>query len=326
MGVSVSVTTMIFTILASSLVLLAAVTEARPQEEWATYKAIHGKEYSKEEDLMRFSLWLQNKEMVDAHNNGDHGYKMALMDHSDWTQEEFEQRRLGYIQMPHNDKIAPEAFEGVKGPNSVDHRNSGLVTGVKNQAQCGSCWAFSATGCMEGAWMRKTGQLIPLSEQQLVDCSSAGSCQGGMMGPAWEYAQRKGLESESAYPYYGQDMSCRYNAGQVVAYAAGWHRVSANEQSLENAIYQVGYPISIAVHVGSSFQHYSGGVFSDPSCQYGQLNHAVLLVGYNKDSWGQHYWIVKNSWGTGWGQGGYIHMKMGENSCGIAKDPMYVVV
>jgi len=146
------------------------------------------------------------------------------------------------------------------------------------------------------------------------------------MGPAWEYAQRKGLESESAYPYYGQDMSCRYNAGQVVAYAAGWHRVSANEQSLENAVYQVGYPISIAVHVGSSFQHYSNGVFSDPSCQYGQLNHAVLLVGYNKDSWGQQYWIVKNSWGTGWGQGGYIHMKMGENSCGIAKDPMYVVV
>merc|ERR1712240_673633 len=87
MGVSVSVTTMILTILASSLVLLAAVTEARPQEEWATYKAIHGKEYSKEEDLMRFSLWLQNKEMVDAHNNGDHGYKMALMDHSDWCQE-----------------------------------------------------------------------------------------------------------------------------------------------------------------------------------------------------------------------------------------------
>merc|ERR1712180_543393 len=122
------------------------------------------------------------------------------MDHSDWTQEEFEQRRLGYIQMPHNDKMAPESFEGVKGPNSVDHRNSGLVTGVKNQQQCGSCWAFSATG--------------------------------GMMGPAWEYAQRKGLESESAYPYYGQDMSCRYNAGQVVAHAAGWHRVSANEQSL----------------------------------------------------------------------------------------------
>merc|ERR1712243_368741 len=122
MGVSVSVTTMIFTILASSLVLLAAVTKARPQEEWATYKAIHGKEYSKEEDLMRFSLWLQNKEMVDAHNNCDPGYKMPLLDHSDWTQEEFEQRRLGYIQMPHNDKIAPEDFEGVKGPNSVDHR------------------------------------------------------------------------------------------------------------------------------------------------------------------------------------------------------------
>merc|ERR1712002_348253 len=128
---SASVSTMMLTILASSLVLLAAVTEGRPQEEWETYKAIHGKEYSKEEDLMRFSLWLQNKEMVDAHNKADHGYKMALMDHSDWTPEEFEQRRLGYIPLPHNDKMAPESFEGVVGPNSVDHRDNGLVTGVK---------------------------------------------------------------------------------------------------------------------------------------------------------------------------------------------------
>merc|ERR1712226_1242565 len=83
---------------------------------------------------------------------------------------------------------------------------------------------------------------------------------------------------------------------------------------------------SPSVHVGSSFQHYSGGIYSDPNCRYGQLNHAVLLVGYNKDSWGQGYWIVKNSWGSGWGQGGYIHMKMGENSCGLANSGMYPLV
>merc|ERR1712002_1350029 len=118
----------------------------------------------------------------------------------------------------------------------------------------------------------------PLSEQQLVDCSSAGSCQGGMMGPAWEYAQRKGLESESAYPYYGQDMSCRYNSGQVVAYAAGWHRVSANEQSLENAIYQVGYPISIAVHV-------------DPTSSITQVVSSVIHPVSTDNSTTLYYWL-----------------------------------
>merc|ERR1712002_870227 len=112
MGLSDSVSTMMLTILASSLVLLAAVTEGKPQEsEWATYKAIHGKEYSAEEDLMRFSLWLQNKEMVDAHNSGDHGYKMALMEHSDWTQEEMNEKRLGFVPSLNFYKMDEEAFE-----------------------------------------------------------------------------------------------------------------------------------------------------------------------------------------------------------------------
>jgi len=261
---------------------------------------------------------------VDTHNSGDHSYKMALMEYSDWTEEEMAERRLGYVPAPYDPTMELETFEGVTAPNSLDHRDSGLVTGVKNQGQCGSCWAFSATGCMEGAWMKKTGNLISMSEQQFVDCAP-GSCQGGMMGPAWDNA-KNGIESEQAYPYTARDSYCKFDSSKVVARAAGWNRVSHSESALEAALYQVGYPISIAVHVGSSFQHYSHGIYSDPNCRYGQLNHAVLLVGYNKDRSGQHYWIVKNSWGSGWGEGGYIHMKMGENSCGIAKDPMYVYV
>merc|ERR1711962_1310462 len=187
-GVCPSLTTMMFTILASSLVLLAAVTEGRPHEsEWQTYKAIHGKEYSAEEDLMRFSRWLQNKEMVDAHNKADHGYKMALMEHSDWTE--------------------------------------------------------------EGCWKKNHGgSLLSLSEQQLVDCGP-GSCQGGMKDSAWDTV-RNGIETEAAYPYVGRDQSCRFNPSKAVAHTAGHSRVSASESSLESAIYSVGYPISVAVHVG----------------------------------------------------------------------------
>merc|ERR1712080_452805 len=169
--------------------------------------------------------------MVDAHNNGDHGYKMALMDHSTGHRRSLNRRGWGTSHSHTMIKWHQSLLWVLLAPTL-------WTTGIMDcdwSQESGTVWKLLGILChwMYGAWMRKTGQLVPFSEQQLVDCSSAGSCQGGMMGPAWEYAQRKGLESESAYPYYGQDMSCRYNAGQVVAYAAGWHRVSANEQSLK---------------------------------------------------------------------------------------------
>merc|ERR1711909_60567 len=302
MGTASSVSITMLGFLAPCLMLLAALVEGRPQEEWATYKAIYGKEYSGAEDLMRYSRWLKNKEVVDAHNSGDHGYKMALMEHSDWTEEEVNEMRLGFIPAQCDTKMELETFEGVTTPTSIDYRNNGMVTGGKNQGQCGSCWAFSATGAMEGAWKKKHGSLISMSEQQLVDCGP-GSCQGGMMDSAWGTA-RNGIESEQAYPYTARDGSCKFDPNMVVARAAGHRYVGHSESALEAALYQVGHP----------------------NCRYGQLNHAVLLVGYNKDSWGQGYWIVKNSWGSGWGQGGYIHMKMGENSCGLANSGMYPLV
>merc|ERR1712059_103688 len=125
------------------------------------------------------------------------------------------------------------------------------------QGQCGSCWAFSATGAIEGMWKKSNGQLISMSEQQFVDCTQ-GSCQGG-----WMYY---GLNSEADYPYEGRDGSCRFNSGSQVAHTSGYQEPGHSESQLESAIGQIGYPISIAVHVGSSFQHYSGGIFSDPGC------------------------------------------------------------
>merc|ERR1711862_119467 len=147
----------------------------------------------------------------------------------------------------------------------------GKVTPVKNQGQCGSCWAFSATGAMEGMWMNSHSTLYSLSEQQMVDCGQ-GSCNGGYMDSAWQTV-RNGANTEADYPYEARDGQCRAKSNSFVA-----------------------------THVGSSFQHYSGGIFSDPQCQYGQLNHGVLAVGYDHGS----NWIVKNSWGGSWGEGGSI--------------------
>jgi len=306
-----------------SLALFAvlALAQGSMRLEWSSYKAEHAKRYSLKEDSFRFKIWAANKKMVEEHNAGyaagEQTYWMALYEWSDWTQAEFEERMLGYI--PSDDNIPTVEFEG-EAPSSIDYRNEGKVTPVKNQGQCGSCWAFSSTGCMEGMWMEKRGELISMSEQQMIDCGEGG-CNGGYMTNAWETV-KDGIESESTYPYTARDGSCHANSNNFVASNSGSRKVSHSESALEEAVASTGYPVSVAVAVGSSFQHYSGGIFSDPSCQYNQLNHAVLCVGYQH---GSHF-IVKNSWGGSWGESGYILMKQGENSCGIANDPMYAIL
>merc|ERR1712080_483350 len=265
----------------ATFLALAVATQASLFDEWKSCKASHGKVYSKVEDGTRFAIWEANRAMVEEHNAGDHSYSMALNEASDWTEEELTNWRFGYELPEDLEEEERIDFQPVpNGPSHLDYRESGLVTPVKNQGQCGSCWAFSSTGALEGMWKLGMGQSVSLSEQQLVDCG-VGSCQGGYMTNAFDDA-RQGIESESSYPYEGRDGSCRFNSNNQVAHCRGYQRVSHSESAMESALYQVGHPISIAVHVGSSFQHYSGGVYSDPSCRNGQVNHAVLLVGYDK--------------------------------------------
>jgi len=292
-------------------------------EEWTEYKVKFGKDYSGKEENTRYSLWLENKKLVDDHNREGRGYRMSLNEFSDWTEEEVNMRLLGYTHID-DSNMEQEIFQDDARPDLVDHRATGLVAEVKNQGHCGSCWAFSATGAMEGMWAKQTGDLISMSEQQLIDCGPGG-CDGGHMVHAWETAEG-GVMSEEDYPYEHADMNCRFDSNQVVASVSGHKSVSHNEDSLEKAVFQVGYPISVAIHAGASFQHYKDGIYSDPDCVNGKLNHGVLVVGYNKTVEDEAYWIVKNSWGAKWGMDGYIHMKMGENSCGIAKGPCYPVL
>jgi len=211
----------------------------------------------------------------------------------------------------------PEAtvvLEDPSQPNDIDWRSKGAVTPVKNQGQCGSCWAFSATGAVEGWNAVKKGSLPNLSEQQLVDCAkSAGQgCQGGWPNKAIDYLGQKGSCSQASYPYTARDGACKTCSAVVKPAGA---QTGQGESSLAGAL--AAMPVSVCVDASGGFQQYHGGVFSGPCGT--QINHAILAVGYTAQ-----YWIVKNSWGTSWGSGGYIFMARGKNLCGVGSNLAWV--
>jgi len=301
------------------VLLLAAAAMASTATEWAKFKLQHEKVYSEEEDNTRMNIWNKNVKMVAKHNSEKHSYTMAINKFSDWTEEEFN-NFLGY--QARAERSTGKTFENVKTPETVDFRDEGKVTPPKDQGQCGSCWAFSATGALEGLWAKEMGELVSMSEQQLMDCGQGG-CNGGHMINGWNHvAQAGGIQSEETYPYKHKDGHCQEDNSMFVAHCGGYEEVSPNESAMESALVEIGYPISIGVHAGSSFQHYHSGVYDDTHCKNGQLNHAILVVGYDK-SGSEPYWIVKNSWGGSWGDHGYINMKMGVNTCGMKADPCY---
>jgi cathepsin L len=201
-------------------------------------------------------------------------------------------------------------------PAEVDWRTKGVVTPVKNQGQCDSGWAFSATGAVESVVAIKTGSLKSLSEQQLVDCSgSYGNygCNGGSAPAAFKYIiGNGGIEGESSYPYTARDGRCRFRPENVVARISGSSTLDlhGDEQALQALVAQ--QPVSVEVDASGGFRSYHGGVFSGPCGR--TLDQPVLIVGYDQTSW-----IVKNSWGTSWGMSGYILMERGKNLCGIAE-------
>jgi len=302
------------------VLLLAAAAMASTATEWAKFKLQHEKVYSEEEDTTRMNIWNKNVKMVAKHNSEKHSYTMAINRFSDWTEEEFN-NFLGFE--AREEKTNVRTFKNVKTPDAVDYRDEGKVTPPKDQGHCGSCWAFSATGGIEGAWAKNMGELVSVSEQSMVDCVAGNGCDGGHMINAWNHVARAGgIQSEESYPYTAKDGVCQEDDSMFVAHVSGYEEVASQESQMESALVEVGYPLSIAVHAGSTFQHYSGGVYDDTSCKHGQLNHGILIVGYNKEG-SEPYWIVKNSWGKRWGDHGYINMKMGVNTCGLNKDVSY---
>lgn len=209
----------------------------------------------------------------------------------------------------------------------INWREKGAVTPVKDQGNCGSCWAFSATGGLEGQHFRKTGELVHLSEQNLVDCSAENDgCNGGLMHKAYQYVMNnKGINTEETYPYEGLDNECRYNATVVGSTVTSFEILpSDDEESLKDALANIG-PVTVGVDSSlSSFHEYSEGVYDDPKCGSKEIGHAMLVVGYDTDAEGGDYWLVKNSWGATWGDQGYIKIARNKgNLCGIATYAVY---
>lgn len=314
------------------------------------FQAKHSKKYSDlGEERLRYKIYLENRHKIAKHNSKYHQkqvpYQLELNQYADMLHTEFVRTLNGFNRTRESDNSVYKAFtkvdEGVtfiapanvEVPTSVDWRDKGAVTDVKDQGHCGSCWSFSATGALEGQHFRKTGKLVSLSEQNLVDCSAAygnNGCNGGLMDQAFQYIKDNGgIDTEAAYPYDGEDESCHFTKKDVGATDKGFVDIKAgNEQDLMKAIATVG-PVSVAIDAGhESFQFYAKGVYFEPACDPTTLDHGVLAVGYGTDEeTKEDYWIVKNSWGTTWGDKGYIKMARNkENACGIASAASYPLV
>lgn len=286
-----------------------------------------GKSYGTQEELeFRFVEFMKTEAAMEVLNSiqdsSVHGHNFM----SDWTEEE-RTRILGTFEtedlpMYGETHYASEGFEA-SNAGSVDWRQHGAVTGVKNQGQCGSCWSFSTTGAMEGAHKIASGNLLSLSEQQFVDCSTRNSgCNGGWPTRAFEYAESNPIELETNYRYTGRDGRCSYSKSKGEVSVRSYKNVSRNSSSaLLSAIQQ--QPVSVVIAASSrAFQSYTSGVLST-GCGT-RTDHAVLAVGYGSQG-GQQYYIVKNSWGTRWGDNGYIKIAVesGAGVCGIQTGASY---
>lgn len=278
--------------------------------------------------IHRLQQFANNDDLITVSNAQDLPYKLghnqfSHMDVNEWR--EFVHLGLGYPANAPADSVHMAPADLSSTPSSVDWRTSGAVTGVKDQGNCGSCWSFSATGAMEGINKIKTGSLVSLSEQNFVDCDDNGDhgCHGGLMDNAFSWAKSNGgVCTESAYPYTAAKGTCRTSCGTKYAKPISFTDVTKNSASaLMSAIAK--QPVSVAIEADqSTFQLYKSGVLT-AACGT-NLDHGVLAVGYGTDS-GLNYWTVKNSWGTSWGESGYIRLSrdvtQSGGQCGILMGP-----
>lgn len=306
-------------------------------EEWLVK---HGKAYNAlEEKAKRFGIFKDNLRYIDDHNSiANQTYKLGLNRFADLTNREYRSMYLGTridgkfrkLSKSYSDRYLPKAGDSL--PDSIDWREKGAVVPIKNQGGCGSCWAFSAVSAVEAINAIVNGNLISLSEQQLVDCDRLFNegCNGGLMDPAFEFITKNGgIDSEEDYPYRGRDGTCDpYRVNAKVVNISGYEDVPENnEGALKKAVASqvVSAPISVG---GIHFQLYESGIFTGKCGTSAELDHGVSIVGYGSEN-GLDYWIVRNSWDTNWGEKGYMRLQRNvpeaEGHCAIASQPSYPI-
>lgn len=314
-------------------------------EEW---KSKFNKAYSGVEHDNRFTIFKNNLAFIESHNaafkRGEETFFMAVNRFADMTKEEFK-RMLGYKSDLQSKRLtAPSPYgkacthRSLIANETVDWRKLGGVTAVKDQGQCGSCWSFSTTGAIEGAWVVAGNPLVSLSEEELVQCDTGSDegCNGGLMDNAFEFIIKMGgITSEEAYPYISGNGTTGTCVARLmkkkVAHISDYCDVTPNnETDLELAVNQ--QPVAVAIEADqTAFQFYSGGVIPAAKCGV-NLDHGVLLTGYGFDAKSKmNYWNIKNSWGPEWGEAGYVRVqknpkKSKHSACGITADASYPTV
>jgi len=317
-----------------AVLLLGAVCasftpEGDYQEAFVAWMQKYGKSYAPEEFFYRFDTFKKNFDFVEKHNAANNTWTVELNKFADLSSGEFKAIYLGYkpeLRRGARQVTLRDLKVGAYPSGSVDWVAKGAVTGIKDQGQCGSCWAFSTTGSIEGAVFLKYSHLTSLSEQELVDCAGSygnAGCNGGLMDSAFKYVEANGLCLESAYPYTAKDGTCKKTSctASTNSKITSYKDVAHTENALGAAVDIT--PISIAIEADQSgFQLYKSGVFCGVCGQ--SLDHGVLAVGYGTSA-GTDYWKVKNSWGTSWGEAGYIQICRNKNECGLSDEPSYPI-
>ncbi|XP_051829711.1 procathepsin L-like [Antechinus flavipes] len=303
---------------------------------------------TKKEESFRKQVWEKNMMFINDQNllykEGKLSYYLGMNNLGDLTDKEFKRMlNPSMLQRVRRDTITKNFSIFSHLPKSVDWREKGFITPVRQQGRCGSCWAFSATGAVEGQLFLKTGKLVELSKQNLIDCSKFQGCRGGTVTSAFEYIFKKGIVSEECYPYVAKKNSlCSYRSECAAVKIRDYVVLPfGNEEILMKAVAIVG-PVSVSLNVRKSLHFYKGGIYVEPKCKRRNTNHALLLVGYGykegkKDKKSRleeenqyeetKFWILKNSWGVNWGKKGYVYIAKDKNNhCGVATRAIYPIL